>query len=492
MSEINATRVAVIKKDRCDYLRNKPFHPDTAYPECLSPDISDAPNFAYEMIRESFHVLGLDNPNYGTNKWNPLGVLIRPGETVFLKPNLLTQSAKYQPAVWEHVITNGSVMRAVCDYVYKALHGDGKIIIADGPQTDSKIDLILERTGIPSIQEFFWERLKFEVQFIDLRNEFWIEKDGILVDTVKLKGDPRGNVRFDLGSRSYLAEMDPLQRKYYGAFYDISETNAHHSGGRHEYLLSRSAVEADVFINLPKLKSHKKVGLTLNLKNLVGINGNKNWLPHYALGSPEQLGDQFDKLHLREKIENSLVLRAKKTLLKRNKFLQHMARRLRGPAYKVFGDTESVVRSGNWHGNDTCWRMSLDLNRLLLYGNPDGSFRPKTERKRYMSVVDGIIGMDGNGPSAGDPFHSGLIIAGFDPLNADAVTAKLIGFDYNKISLLKRSYDASELPIAQNRYEAISVLSNRPEYNKLLVDIHHDDCLRFRPHFAWKGHIELN
>ena len=32
-----------------------------------------------------------------------------------------------------------------------------------------------------------------------------------------------------------------------------------------------------------------------------------------------------------------------------------------------FGDTQRVVRSGNWHGNDTCWRMVLDLNKCLFF-----------------------------------------------------------------------------------------------------------------------------
>jgi hypothetical protein len=35
------------------------------------------------------------------------------------------------------------------------------------------------------------------------------------------------------------------------------------------------------------------VGMTCALKNLVGINANKNWLPHHTEGTPEQGGDQF-------------------------------------------------------------------------------------------------------------------------------------------------------------------------------------------------------
>ena len=34
-----------------------------------------------------------------------------------------------------------------------------------------------------------------------------------------------------------------------------------------------------VLINIPKLKTHKKVGLTVALKNLVGTTPRTNWLP---------------------------------------------------------------------------------------------------------------------------------------------------------------------------------------------------------------------
>ena len=49
-----------------------------------------------------------------------------------------------------------------------------------------------------------------------------------------------------------------------------------------------------------------------------------------------------------------------------------MARRL---GKHVFGDTEDVVRSGRWWGNDIVWHMCLDLNKVLLYGNRDGTLR---------------------------------------------------------------------------------------------------------------------
>jgi hypothetical protein len=52
----------------------------------------------------------------------------------------------------------------------------------------------------------------------------------------------------------------------------------------------------------------------------------------------------------------------------------------------VFGDTQKVVRSGNWHGKDTCWRMVLDLNKCLFFF--DGSGQTQKKPLRYLAVVD--------------------------------------------------------------------------------------------------------
>jgi len=187
--------------------------------------------------------LGLDSQNYGKPNWNPLGGLIKPGETVLLKPNLIAHSHMYTDE-WNHVITHGSVIRAVLDYVYIALNGQGKVIIADAPQTDSRMDLIRQRVGIDEIRELYWKEKKFDVAFVDLRDEHWVMKDGVCVETVKLQGDPLGNARVNLAHDSFFSENDGLNKRYYGAFYDVAETNEHHSNGVHEYMISRTALES--------------------------------------------------------------------------------------------------------------------------------------------------------------------------------------------------------------------------------------------------------
>ena len=478
-------KVGLKSVPECRYPAEPPFYPSESYPELLMRGRSAQVNAVYDAVRETFHLLGYDASHRGTAAWNPLGWLIRPGETVFIKPNMIAHKHALRDD-WEYVITHGSVIRAVVDYVYIALQGRGRIQIGDGPQTDSKWDLITERMGLDAVRKLYAEQKQFEIELIDLRDEHWIEQDGIYTDRIKLKGDPAGKSLFDLGANSMFAEFDGRDKIYYGAYYDVDETNRHHSGGKHEYEVSNSPLAADVFINIPKLKTHKKCGLTVNLKSLVGINANKNCLPHYIIGSPETGGDQFDKLRARGRLENTLVLSVKRRLLKNSRAVQTAARRLKKLAYRIFGGTEEVVRSGNWHGNDTVWRMCLDLNRILLYGRPGGKF--VGDPKKFFSLVDGIVAMEGNGPVAGDARSAGLIIAGDNPVAVDAVCARLMGFDENKLPLVKRAFDAHELPLMDGD---ISVVSSEGKWSGDYRKWQKNELLNFRPHFGWTGHVEL-
>ena len=52
-------------------------------------------------------------------------------------------------------------------------------------------------------------------------------------------GDPAGDRVADPGERSRLAGH-PGGGRYHGAEYNERETNAHHTGGRHEYRISSS------------------------------------------------------------------------------------------------------------------------------------------------------------------------------------------------------------------------------------------------------------
>jgi hypothetical protein len=269
----------------------------------------------------------------------------------------------------------------------------------------------------------------------------------------------------------------------------MSELHGHQHDHVHEYLISRTVLDADCVISLPKLKTHKKVGLTVNLKNLVGINGNKNWLPHHREGTPSRGGDQFADERLKNRIEGAMVAQFKRHFPRLGPFRSFFAQPVKTLGKRLFGNTNTgTIRSGNWYGNDTTWRMALDLNRILLYADTAGALHDRPQR-RFFSVVDGIVGGEGNGPLDPRPKPAGVLLAGSNPVAVDLICAWVMGFDYRRLPLIYRAVEQHSLPIASFDLNSVFTRSNNEEYNGP-PHTWRGDPLRFEPHFGWKGHIE--
>ena len=67
-------------------------------------------------------------------------------------------------------------------------------------------------------------------------------------------------VLFDLGAESLLEPITDDTDDFRVTCYDPRLMAKTHGKGRHRYLVARDVLDADVVINLPKLKTHKKVG----------------------------------------------------------------------------------------------------------------------------------------------------------------------------------------------------------------------------------------
>lgn len=59
--------------------------------------------------------------------------------------------------------------------------------------------------------------------------------------------------------------------------------------------------------------------------------------------------------------------------------------------------------------------------------------------KPKFGIIDGIVGMEGEGPSAGKPRKIGVILISEDLIAADYIACKIIGLDVNDVPLLKRA-----------------------------------------------------
>lgn len=487
-------RVAVWQGEGC-YCAAPPFHPHVPYPEYSLALTGDERNAAYEGVRTCLSWLNLDRKRYGTADWNPLRDIIAPGDRVLIKPNFVL-SRHYKGGNLFAIITHPSVLRAVVDYVYKALGHEGHIIIADAPQMDCDFRELLAETHVSSIQELYWDRYRFRIDVLDLR-DFWLDShpgDSAAYSErrIPLKGDPSGSVLVNLGRSSALCGVQNWDR-FYGADYNRRVTIAHHHGDVHEYMISRTALSSHVILSVPKFKVHKKVGVSLNCKGFVGISTNKNLLVHYTLGTPEEQGDQFPPgaLTTTERrlvrgqrfLYDALLARQKRGLdwLYRGAILAYGA--LVKPWLGSVPPAKRVLDGGNWHGNDSAWRMVVDLVRVVEFADETGRLA-STPQRRIFSIVDGIIGGENDGPLAPDAKEAGIIMAGFNPVAVDIVGTRLMGFDWRKLKWIQSMLD-NDFHVST---QGIQVVSDKPELTQILSS--RSGFLNFLPHPGWRGHID--
>ncbi len=491
LNGLSSTEVA-ISVGHESYPCDPPYSPGICYPEYPhgSETVAGTANQAYEAVRETLRLLGLDATHYGQGEWNPFGGLIRPGHTVVLKPNFVREVRQTQAGHGDCTITHGSVIRAALDYAYIALRGQGRLIIADAPNSDANFDAIRRIAGLDEMQAFYRRRADFHVEIYDLRPAQARKVDGVICGHERLPGDPAGYVKVDLGQYSMFTEIEHLSHLLYGSEYDTREIRAHHRTGLHEYLLSRTIMDADCVINLPKLKTHKKTGITVCMKNLVGINGNKNWLPHHRLGTPSQGGDQFADNGRKHCLERETMACFRRVFPLLGPMRAILARPLKAAGQAVFGNTNTdTIRSGNWYGNDTTWRMVTDLNRIFMHFDGDG-ISVQGPGRRMLSLVDAIVAGEGNGPMDPTPRAMGMVVGGMNPVAVDLACARLMGFDHLRMPLLRRALVRDGLPaLMMCDYEDIRCRSNALEFNRALHEFRQTLGV-FRPSFGWLGHIE--
>ena len=476
--------VAIIKSKARQYPTEPPFNPNQIFPEYPYPSKdTDSNNLVYAAVRDAFNTLKLDPGNFGKPDWNPLGEIIRPGNTVFIKPNFIRDYHQNRIDVF-CVITHGSMIRAVIDFALIALKGEGRIIVADAPIVAASFENIKNLVCLDQVFEFCRKGSDVEFQYFDIRKEAAIMKDGLILDRSKLQGDPRGYVPVDLKEHSEFIDISSSFEKYRGSDYDKDETLIHHNSDKNEYLLSKSILESDVVISIPKFKTHQKTGVTINLKGMIGINGDKNWIPHFRIGGPNKDGDEFPNKSMFRNLQSLIEDKVKQKIYNSSLWSKVFAGKIRQIQKGLVKRLDiKEIRSGAWHGNNTLWRSVLDLNKILVYSDAQGHLHDSPQRK-FLSVVDGIICGDGDGPLIPRPRPEGIVVAGINWLAVDICVARLMGFDFMKIPILQKPLESKKYKLMDFGVEEISVKSNTEDFDNLMSD-DFDNSLNFEPAPGW-------
>jgi uncharacterized protein (DUF362 family) len=187
------------------------------------------------------------------------------------------------------------------------------------------------------------------------------------------------NVRF-LVNESGLGDV---LRKHDVPFVDINHDepvkmpNLGRTTGLEYLYLSKTILSADVFVSLPKLKTHHWAGATLSLKNLFGT------LPGICYG---------------------------------------------------------------WPKNELHWR-----------GIPNSIVDIACTHTPHLAIVDGIIGMEGDGPLNGTSKHVGAIVMGVDLLAVDATCCRIMQLPVERLPTYKLAYDKKLGQLAEAKIPQLGV-----------------------------------
>jgi len=476
-------QVAILKKRDLRYSKVAPYHPSSRHPECPFPQ-TQTENLVYDSIRELWSLLRLDPDQFGTAKWNPLGEFIRPGNTVLLKPNFVSHENPEGDV--DCLITHGSVIRCILDYVYIALKGEGRIIIGDAPVQGGDFRKIVEHTGLSEIQAHYKRHLGFDLEIRDFRLEMGV-KDGFgFITRHKLEANQQECSAVNLGHESELASISSHFRRYRVTNYDKAEMTSHHNNEKHEYLISDYVLASDVIINIPKLKTHRKVGMTCAMKNLVGINASKDWLPHHRTGSLGEGGDEYQHKSARKQLISRLwEMRDTSCHKQKAKFISLLLAMI-GKTQLLYPARDPYFE-GSWYGNDTLPRTVTDLNRIALYADKTGRMQKEAQR-RMLVIVDGIVAGEREGPLSPSPKHCGLIVAGLSPVVVDLVCSRVIGFDYRKIPMFRYAMRNGKYELFCGNPADLLVRSDLCSSYDQLVDTFGCEVM---PSAGWRDHIEI-
>ena len=288
---LQSPHVALAMDGQAEY-PEPPFHPPEQLPEFkdswLSAGPFDPANRVYRLVREAlFRLVGGYDIRTGRVDLDALRVLGQP-QNIVVKPNWVRQE---DDASRGCIITHASVLRAIIDYLLLAFGEHCKITVGDVPLQSTNIAELWRESGIDLLSGYYeanglavnfrdWRREKILMDYLGsslIESPWQATREALSLcrsaATVSSRRSPTGESRFSVND------------------YEPGMAACYHRRGQHGYLVSRTALEADLFINVAKLKTHCKAGMTGCMKNLIGINGEKAWIPHFRRGAPRDGGD---------------------------------------------------------------------------------------------------------------------------------------------------------------------------------------------------------
>jgi uncharacterized protein (DUF362 family) len=377
--------------------------------------------------------------------------VIRRGDKVVIKPNLVFHQNQKTGEDLECLVTHAHTIAAVLKIVERS--EPSSIVIGDAPIQSCNFERLLASHPYPELLREI-DKSTSSARLVDFRCVLLKAAHGLSQRENSRRSEDDYRL-VDLQGFSALEPVSLMADSFRVTMYDPRALKRTHTLGRHQYLVAKEILDADVVINMPKLKTHKKACLTGALKNLVGINGHKEYLPHHRKGGSGQGGDCYEGYSWFKNVAENLYDLANRHERVRGYILRNLAE----TAFRigvVLGADSNL--EGSWYGNDTVWRTCLDLNRILMYSDIQGVVQSR-EQREIVCVTDAVICGEGEGPLSPEPKLVGKMSLARNPAAADYVHAHIMGFNWEKIPVVREAFRQGPLPIAKFAPGDVSVVS---------------------------------
>jgi uncharacterized protein (DUF362 family) len=346
---------------------------------------------------------------------------------LLLKPNWVKHN-HYPDDPW-CLRTHDAFLLAVLEYLLRLK--PASVLIGDAPIQGCRWEDMVSHGLIKSI-EALSHKYQVPVQVKDFRRTVFQPGSNKREQEVNPIAD---YLLFDVGSRSYFESvMREGKNLFRVSQYDPDRLRESHRPGVHRYCITKALFDAEVVVSLPKVKTHQKSGITAALKNIVGLNGDKDFLPHHRRGGSDAGGDSYRGRNLlRHWSELALDQANRRRTAKGYVFWRRAASLL----WKIsLPDKRFHQPNGAWFGNDTTWRMVMDLNLIVHFGRADGTLADRPQRLLY-HFCDGIVAGEGDGPLHPEPLPLGVVLLSDSAALLDHCAAVLMGMQPSRIPLLQ-------------------------------------------------------
>jgi uncharacterized protein (DUF362 family) len=346
------------------------------------------------------------------------------GKKLLIKPNWVRHSLRPMDDIC--LVTHNNFILAVLEILLETK--PQSIIIGDAPIQGCNWERMIPGSFSNQINTFS-RKYCTPISLNDFRRTVFCSISGNFKNNLR---DISNFIFFDLGNKSFLEPITTKKSIFRVTDYNPDRLAESHLKGKHLYCIAKEVFDADYIIALPKAKTHQKTGITNALKLMVGINGDKDYLPHHRVGGTGLGGDCYPGKSSFMRLSEFVLDQANMRI---NNFMYHPLKFLSKVLWKMSITTAEHSLAAAWYGNDTTWRMVMDLNVIVKFGKIDSTIDEKPQRS-IIYICDGIIGGQGDGPLNPDPLPLGIIMLSENPALMDKALAEMMGFNPKSIPLI--------------------------------------------------------